>query len=125
MASPESRRHCAKVEQMAGNRRVDPTRVRDQPSLRTSGGRIWLLVGGLFALVALAILVPMLWLRAHGIATTGIIAVVAIYAAMIAARFTVRRPRRRLGILATCMILMAAIALVCVGVVTAVEWSAA
>jgi hypothetical protein len=110
---------------MAGNRRVDPTRVRDQPSLRTSGGRIWLLVGGLFALVALAILVPMLWLRAHGIATTGIIAVVAIYAAMIAARFTVRRPRRRLGILATCMILMAAIALVCVGVVTAVEWSAA
>ncbi|MCU1526061.1 MAG: hypothetical protein JWO18_2955 [Microbacteriaceae bacterium] len=107
---------------MAGDKRIDPTRVRDQPSLRTSAGRIWLIMGGLFAVVALAILIPMLWLRASGVATAGIVAVVTLYVVMIVVRFSVGNRRHRLGLLAACMITMAVVALVCVGVVTAVEW---
>lgn len=108
---------------MSKDDRVDPTRVRDQPALRTSGGTIWLIVGGLLALVSLAILVPMQWLRANEVATIGVITVAVLYTVMIVVRFTVNKRRRRLGILATCMIAMAVIALGSVAAVTAVEWN--
>lgn len=108
---------------MSKDDRVDPTRVRDQPALRTSDGTSWLILGGLFTLVSLAMLIPMQWLRANEVATIGAIAVAILYAVMIVVRFTVNKRRRRLGILATCMIAMAVIALGSVAAVTAVEWN--
>lgn len=100
---------------------VDPNRVRDQPSLRTSEGRIWLVVGGLLALVALAILIPMLWLEAAGVAATGIGIVALAYAAMLIVRFTISNRRRRMAVLAILMIVMALGALVSVGIAAAAQ----
>ncbi|WP_243064547.1 hypothetical protein [Humibacter sp. RRB41] len=76
----------------------DPTLVRNQPALRTSHGRIWLVVGGIFAVICVAVLLlqarnDVAW------AVIGAVVVVALYCAMIVARFMVP-PARRLVILA-------------------------
>jgi uncharacterized membrane protein len=95
----------------------DSGRVRDQPALTTSSGRSWLIVGGLFALVCLVVLVALLGNPARGVAIFGIVAVLVLYAGMIVARLTARPGRRRLGIMAACMIALAAVALICVLVI--------
>ncbi len=109
---------------MNDSRDDDPTLVRNQASLRTSGGKIWLVMGGLLAAISLAVLIPMLWLSATGVATTGLVVVAALYLAMIVTHVTVAAQRRRLMIMAGCMIAMALAALIAVGIVASIEWTA-
>lgn len=94
-------------------------RVRDQPSLTTSSGRSWLILGGLLALIAIAIMVPMLGLAPEGVAVFGICAVVVCYTGMIVTRLNARPGRWMLGLLAFFMIGIAIVGLVCVGIVAA------
>lgn len=100
---------------------TDPTRQRDQPALTTSSGRIWLIVGGLLAVISIVVLVPLVGLPPHGVALAGVIAVVVLYAGMAAVRVFVPSGRVRLGLLAAGMLATAAVALVAVLVVAAVS----
>lgn len=89
----------------------DPTRVRSQAALTTSSGGIWLIVGGAFTAVSLAVLIPMTQLPPPGVALGGSIAVGALYLAMVVVRLTVHAIRRRLALLAAGMLGIAVIAL--------------
>ena len=100
----------------------DPTQIRNQPSLTTSSGRVWLVTGGLMALIAIVVLSTLVTLRPSGLALGAIVTIVALYLVMISIRFGVQRPRLRLGLLAACMLVMAVIALACTIIVSAVEW---
>ena len=93
------------------------TRVRDQPSLTTSSGRSWLILGGLLALIAVAVLVPLLSQQPAGLALFGICAIVALYAAMVVVRLNVRPGRGMLGWLAALMIAIALVGVICVGLI--------
>ena len=97
----------------------DPTRIREQPSLTSSHGRSWLIVGGLFTVIALGVLIPeaVLDLAPHGIPLAAGIVVVVLYGAMVVTRFAVPRGRRRLGMLAIGMLAIALVSLVAVAVV--------
>jgi hypothetical protein len=101
----------------------DPTKVTSQPALTSSSGAIWLLVGGLFAAICLSVLIPMCWLDPPGTAFVGVVAVIALYAAMVITRLMVRARRLRLRLLAIFMLSMAVIVLVCLGVVATVQWN--
>ena len=90
----------------------DPTLVRNQPSLTTSTGRSWLIVGALFTAISLAVLVPMTVLPPSGVALTAAILDVVFYAGMLAARFTVAPGRRRLGLMAAALLAIAVVSLV-------------
>jgi hypothetical protein len=95
------------------------TRVRDQPSLTTSTGKSWLILGGLLAAIAVAVLVPLLSQPPAGVALFGICAIVALYAAMVVVRVNAHPGRGMLGWLASFMIAIAVIGVVCVGIVAA------
>lgn len=103
---------------------LDSTRLRDQPALTTSSGRIWLLVGGLFAGFALIVLIPMALVLDAGAAKFGAIAVGVLYLAMIVVRLAVPGGRLRLGLLAIGLLSVAAVSLVCAGIVAASVWIA-
>ncbi|RFA17447.1 hypothetical protein B7R22_00105 [Subtercola boreus] len=90
---------------------LDPTKVTSQPSLTTSTGRIWLVVGGLFALIAAVMLFALMSFAPHGLAAVALVIVVLLYVAMVITQLLTRRGRPRLGILAALMILMALVAL--------------
>ncbi|MCU1509898.1 MAG: hypothetical protein JWR53_1316 [Glaciihabitans sp.] len=100
-------------------------RMRDQPSLTTSTGRSWLLLGGLLSLIALVVLIPMLSLPPMGVAGFGVVAVVLLYAVMLIAQLFLKPGRVRLAVLAAGMTAIALISLVCAGVVAAAEIGAA
>lgn len=94
----------------------DPTLVRNQPALTTSTGKEWLIVGGLFAAIAIAVLVV---LESYVAA----IVVGALYLAMIATQL--KAPKHKLRLLAAEMLLMAAVALGAVLIVAAsASWQA-
>ena len=95
----------------------DPTRIREQPSLTTSSGAIWLIVGGLFTAISLGVIIPMTALEPDGVALVAAIVIAVLYLAMVVVRFAVPPGRRRLGMLATGMLLIAAIALTAVLIV--------
>src|SRR3954471_13414203 len=97
----------------------DPTLVRNQPALTTSSGRIWLIVGGLFTAIALAVLIPMTTLPPQGVALAAAIVIGVLYLGMIAARLAIRPGRLRLGLMATGML---AIAVISLGAVLIVAW---
>jgi hypothetical protein len=107
----------------ANNKNDEPigtsTRVRDQPSLTTSTGKSWLILGGLLSVIAIAVLVPLLPLPPAGLALFGLCTIVALYAAMVLVRVNARPGRGMLAWLAAFMIAIAIIAVVCVGVVAA------
>lgn len=97
-----------------GGKQPDPTKVLDQPALRTSHGAIWLVMGGLFAAAAL---VPFVLLIVKGgpsaeLALATAVVIVALYAAMLALRFAVARRVLRLRLLMACLLSMAAISLI-------------
>ncbi len=106
---------------MADNKPDEPigtsTRVRDQPSLTTSTGKSWLILGGLLSVIAIAVLVPLLSQPPAGLALFGICAIVALYAAMVVVRLNVRSVRVMLGWLAALMIAIALVGVVCVGLI--------
>jgi hypothetical protein len=95
------------------------TRVRDQPSLTTSTGRSWLILGGILALIAVAVQVPLLFQPPSGVALIGVCSIVALYTAMVIVRLNARPGRGMLATLAVLMILIAVIGVVCVGIVAA------
>lgn len=95
------------------------TRVRDQPSLTTSTGKSWLILGGLLSVIAIVVLVPLLSQPPPGVALIGLCAIVALYAAMVVVRLNARPGRGMLGWLAAFMICIALAGVVCVGIVAA------
>lgn len=100
----------------------DETGVRAQPALTSSTGAIWLIVGGLLATSGIAVLALMIGLGIPGVAITGIILIVLLYAAMIVVRLSVHHGRPRLLALAWLMGAIAVVALLSVGAITAHEW---
>ncbi|WP_136640981.1 hypothetical protein [Subtercola vilae] len=98
---------------------LDPTKVTNQPSLTTSTGRMWLIVGGLFALIAAAVLIWVLPFEPHGLAAIALAVVVLLYAGMVITQLVTRRGRLRLGILAALMLTIAAVALVTLLIIAA------
>ena len=104
-------------------READPTLVRNQPALTSSSGLAWIIVGGILAVTGIAVLAPLIGLGPPGVAVGGIAALAAIYLVMVVVRFTIAGGRFRLAIMATCMIAIAVVGLVTVGVITADEWS--
>ena len=112
---------------MSGQKRPGPigtsTRVRDQPSLTTSSGRSWLILGGILAFIAVAVQVPLLFQPPAGVALVGVCAIVALYAAMVIVRVNAHPGRGMLATLAVLMILIAAIGVVCVGIIAATAGS--
>jgi hypothetical protein len=99
----------------------DETKVTEQPSLTFSTGLIWLVVGGLFAAIALAVLIAQatMDLPPHGVPLTAAVLIVLLYAGMVVVRLTVpvTRLRRRLGLLAIGMLAIAAVSLAAVLIV--------
>lgn len=88
---------------------LDPTKVRDQPSLRSSSGRVWIVTGGLFLCV---ILVVLAWIVVGGgtavpVAITTAALAVALYVVLLVARLVARPGKVRLRIMAAAMIGMA------------------
>ena len=100
----------------------DPTLIRNQPSLTTSTGRVWLFVGAVFALISIAVLIPMMGMHPPGVALVGICVIVGLYAAMVIARLVIDRQRLRLAVMAGCMGAMALVALVCTYWVASEAW---
>jgi hypothetical protein len=95
--------------------------MRNQAALTTSSGRIWLIVGGLFAVVALAVLIPMTALPPSGVALGAAIAVAALYIGMVVARLAVGPGRLRLALMAAAMLGIAAVALIAAVVVASAQ----
>jgi hypothetical protein len=97
----------------------DPMRMRDQPSLTTSSGTIWLVVGGLTAAITVVLLLSLQQVNSSGIAMAGIAALVLLYLAMVEVRLLVRGLRLRLMLLAIGFGLLTAVALGTVIVIAA------
>lgn len=72
---------------------TDPTFVRNQPALRSSSGRIWLVVGGILAVICVVVLLLQLG-NSVPLAVLGAIVVVLLYAAMIVVRLLLPQPPR-------------------------------
>ncbi|WP_309064478.1 hypothetical protein [Microbacterium sp.] len=108
---------------------TDPTRVLNQPALRTSNGRIWIVSAGVFTAVCLAPLIGIIWTGGAAAAVAAITAVllVGLFGAMITVHHTVFPGSRRLRLLAVCMLAMALVAFVgmltCVLIVWAPIWA--
>jgi hypothetical protein len=102
----------------------DPTALREQPALTTSTGAIWLIVGGLLAAISLGVLIPMSTLPSGTVAVVAAIVIALFYVGMLVAQFAIPPGRRRLGVQATGMLLIAAVALGAVLFVAAVAWTA-
>lgn len=94
--------------------RLDPTKVRDQPALRSSSGAVWIVSGAVFLFVIVAVLT---WIIVSGGAavpvaiTTGVLAA-AFYVVLLVVRFVVRPGKVRLRIMAGAMIAMALFSIV-------------
>ncbi|OUE22306.1 hypothetical protein BFL36_10265 [Clavibacter michiganensis] len=88
----------------------DPTRVRDQPAIRSGRRRAWLVPAGLLAGITIALLAASLSF-ATAVPVVGITATAVLYAAMVVVAVAVRPVRARNGALAWLMILIAVVAL--------------
>ena len=89
----------------------DPTRVRNQSSLTSSSGAIWLVVGGILAAICVAVL--LLETRVDALlAISGAVIVAALYVAMVIVRLAVHAQRRRLGWLAVLLLVLVVVTLV-------------
>lgn len=108
----------------SGRSGLDPTRMVNQPALRTSSGRVWLVMGGLFAAVSLLPLGLLIFAgdgRSRGVAIPVAVAVVLLFAAIVVARLVLPGGPVRLRTMAACMITMAAVALLGVWVCGLIE----
>jgi hypothetical protein len=99
----------------------DETKVTEQPALTFSTGRIWLVVGGLFTAIAVAVLIPqaIAGLPPRGVPAAAAIVDAVLYAGMVVVRFVVPVPRLRLrlGLMAIGMLAIAAVSLAAVLIV--------
>jgi hypothetical protein len=106
-------------DQPVGSQQAAGQRVRDQSSLTTSTGRIWLIVGGLLTIICGGFLFAMQWLVLPTVALTGLILVLAFYAAMFVVRFSVHPGRVRLTLLMALTLAIILSFFVCAGIITA------
>ncbi|MGD8167892.1 hypothetical protein ACEXOS_011780 [Herbiconiux sp. P16] len=95
----------------------DPTKVTNQPSLTTSTGKIWLILGAVMAAIAVGLLWALQQVNSTGVAIVGIVVILLLYVAMVEVRLLVRGGRLRLSLMAVCFGAIAAVALVCVLVI--------
>lgn len=110
-----------------GNKRLDPTKMKNQPAMRTSSGLIWIVMGGFFAVAAA---VPFSLLIAgdrpsHTVAMVILVIVAVLYVALITVRFVVQKRVARLRVMAACMLSMAAVALIGAWLCVTIESAAA
>lgn len=103
---------------------LDPTKMANQPALRTSSGRVWIVVGALFAAASLVPFGLLIFAgdgRSRPIATVAAVLVVVLYALLLVCRFTLRPGPGRLRAMAACMLTMAGVALVGIWICAVVE----
>ncbi|MFD5225276.1 hypothetical protein ACFWHT_06590 [Microbacterium sp. NPDC058342] len=103
----------------------DPTKVLDQPALRTSSGAVWLVSSTVFTGVCL---IPLIGIVVAGgaAATVALIAVVlllCLLAAVFLIRFQAPPGPLRLRWLAACMLAMAVVALIAMIVCVWIAWT--
>lgn len=94
---------------------TDPTRMANQPALQTSGGAIWIVVGAIFAAIAIGALVAIALTSSPATATVSWSAaatVFVLFVVMVLVRLATRPGRRRLRWMAGCFLTMAFVALV-------------
>ncbi|HEU4849586.1 MAG TPA: hypothetical protein VFS93_04165 [Terrimesophilobacter sp.] len=108
---------------MSRSERRDPTRIGDQPALRTSGGASWLILGGLLAALSIGLLVALDSLQPPA-GLIGAVVVLVLYILMVGAVLAIPARRAKLVTLACLMIAMAVVALLFVLAINAAEWSA-
>ncbi|MGV8851346.1 MAG: hypothetical protein ACOH1M_02115 [Rhodoglobus sp.] len=101
----------------------DSTRLRNQPSLTTASGNSWLIIGALFAGISLAVLGLLVSLPPPGLAIATISVILGLYLFMVIVRFSVHPRKRRLRLLAACLLLIAAAGLGTVIAIAAVNWA--
>lgn len=99
------------------------TRIGEQPALRSSSGRSWLIIGAL-TMVASGGLLIALSSRQWSTGLIGASVVAAVYVVMIVAALVIRNVRARLVTLAALLIAMSFTALGFVLAILAAEWSA-
>lgn len=102
----------------------DPTRIREQPALTSSRGAIWLIVGGIFTVIALAVLIPMTALPGGVFALVAAIVDGVVYLGMIVTTFAIPPGRRRLRVLAVGLLVIAGVSLVAAAIVASSALSA-
>lgn len=113
-----------KAKRQSEQPKTDPTKMANQPALQTSSGRIWLVVGGIFAVVSL---VPFVFLifagsgRSTVVAIAVVVAMIVCFGIMVLARVVQRPGPRRLKLMATAMLTMAGIALVGMWICAVIE----
>lgn len=103
-------------------RENDPTLMRNQPALRRSQGRVWIVAGAIFATVSLIVFLPAIPFRPT-LAWTGTVLVLGLFTAMLVVRFTVRSHPVRMLLLASLLLFTAAVGLVCAVLISLSEWS--
>lgn len=99
----------------SNDRETDPTRVMNQASLRTSSGRIWIVMGGLFVAVSIVPLVDLGVSRSgptRAVAVVTITLMLMLYIGLLLTRFATPYGPRRLKRMATLMIATALVAVV-------------
>jgi len=118
--------HASRWRMTAVRATTDPTRVLNQPALRTSDGTIWVVLAGIFAAVCAIPLAMVIADRGSSavVAWITLVLVIVLYAALIACRVLVHDRVRRLRLMAVLMLAMAAIALLGLVICVAIEWSA-
>jgi hypothetical protein len=122
MTDPTDRDRARGARDTSRDPANDPTAVRAQPALTTSTGTVWLVVGGVFTAISLAMLLALSTLPGGGVALAAAVIVAILYVAMLVARTAVPAGRRRLRVLAVGMLLIAAVALGGVMIVAATAW---
>jgi hypothetical protein len=112
----------------------DSPKVTQQAALTTSTGRIWLVMGGILAVICLGFLWQMREIgracpliepappgcldgRLVSAPMIGIAIIVALYAAMVVVRFTVERRRVRLAVMAILTALIPVVFVICGAIV--------
>ncbi|MCS5734166.1 hypothetical protein [Herbiconiux daphne] len=103
---------------MSDDPRDDPTRVTNQPSLTTSKGTSWLVLGAIMGAIAVVLLWSLQQVNSTGVAIVGIVAIALLYVAMVEVRLLVRPARLRLLLMAVCFGAIAAVGLVCVLIIS-------
>ena len=109
---------------MTRDPRTDPTRMANQPSLTTSSGTVWIVIGALFLLASAYPLSALLWFdpgESFIVALITAVGMIVLYALLLVTRFTAPAGRRRLRRMAVFFIAMAALAVVGLLVCAAIE----
>lgn len=95
----------------------DPTKMRNQASLTTSSGTVWLVIGALTTAITVVLLWSLQQVNSSGIALWGIVAILLLYVAMVEVRLLVRTVRLRLILMAIAFGALTAVALGCVVII--------